>query len=458
MMASILDKKTFRELAHLALPMVVSQGAWAVMVFTDRLFLSQIDAANIAAALGGGVAFFVSVALFSGVLAYANALVAQYYGSGQRHRCPQVVTQGVYMAIACIPLLLLVAWFMADLFSIMGHEPRQVVLESRYYHVLMAGSVFHLIKVCLASYFAGISRAKVVMVADLVGIVVNVPLTYALIFGVAGFPQLGITGAALGTVFSIVFTLGVYGLFYFHAEHREKFQVMHSFKWHGGVARRYLRLGFPSGIETLIGAATFNLFLLMFQSYGVAEGAAMAIVFNWDILSYVPIIGLSIAVMTMTGQFVGAGDLTRANQLMRAGFTMAMLYSGTLAVCFLVWKVELVNVFSTSDPEFQQVLALGVQMMTGMASYLMADAVILIAGGILRGAGDTRWLMIASISLHVVMVVAQYYVIMVYKLSPMNSWWCFVAMIGSLAAVYFWRLLRGRWRDPKRLAAVMLES
>ncbi|MEQ8803750.1 MAG: MATE family efflux transporter, partial [Haliea sp.] len=72
-----------RELFRLALPMVVSQSAFALMVFTDRLFLSRIDALHIASALGGGVTFFVSVSLFLGVMSYATALVAQYYGSGQ---------------------------------------------------------------------------------------------------------------------------------------------------------------------------------------------------------------------------------------------------------------------------------------------------------------------------------------------------------------------------------------
>lgn len=453
----LFDKRTFSELLALALPMVVSQGAWAVMVFTDRYFLAKVGSAHIAAALGGGVTFFVSLALFTGVLAYGNALVAQYYGAGRYDRCPQVVTQGVIIALLAMPLVAVVAYFMIDLFAAMGHEPRQVVLEQRYFQVLMAGSFFHLVKVCLASYFAGISRAKVVMIADLAGIVVNIPLTYVLIFGVAGFPQLGITGAALGTVAATVFSLFVYLLFYFHRAHRHRFKVMQSFAWRGTVAKRYIRLGLPSGVETLIGAGTFNVFLLMFQSYGVAEGAAIAIVFNWDMLSYVPLIGLSIAMMTLTGQFVGRGDMSRANQLIRSGFLIALLYSGVLAISFLVFRVELVNVFATPDEEFSKILALGAPMMVGMASYLVADAIILICSGVLRGAGDTRWLMIASISLHVFMVIVQYYVIMIYKASPLTSWWCFVGLIVSLAITYLWRLLGSRWRDPERLSAVMAE-
>ncbi|MCB1845852.1 MAG: MATE family efflux transporter, partial [Halieaceae bacterium] len=68
---------TLKELLRLSLPMVVSQGAFAVMIFTDRWFMSHLDATHIAATLGGGVAMYFCLSLFIGVITYANALVAQ---------------------------------------------------------------------------------------------------------------------------------------------------------------------------------------------------------------------------------------------------------------------------------------------------------------------------------------------------------------------------------------------
>ena len=84
---------TLRELLEIALPMVISQGAFAVMIFTDRYFMSQIDPVHMAAALGGGVACFFSFCFFSGLFSYANALAAQYLGAGEKHKCARVVTQ-----------------------------------------------------------------------------------------------------------------------------------------------------------------------------------------------------------------------------------------------------------------------------------------------------------------------------------------------------------------------------
>ncbi|MEL7451670.1 MAG: MATE family efflux transporter, partial [Pseudomonadota bacterium] len=223
------------------------------------------------------------------------------------------------------------------------------------------------------------------------------------------------------------------------------------------ILRRFLRLGFPSGAELFLNVAAFNLFLLMFQSYGVAEAAAAAIVFNWDVLSFIPMIGLSIAVTTRIGNFVGADDMARTNEVIAAAFFMALSYSAVLAVAFITLRVELVNVFAPPEGDFSAIRDLSAWMMIGLSSYAMADAIILVCGGVLRGAGDTRWLMIASVSLHWAMLVAQYFVIRVFELGPRVSWLTFVAMILAIAVVYGVRLWRGRWRDPAALKLVMAE-
>jgi MATE family multidrug resistance protein len=453
----VFSRSTLKELFYLALPMMVSQGAFALMVFTDRIFMSRIDAMHIAATLGGGVSFFVSIALFNGILSYGNALVAQYLGAGELRKCPQVVTQGVIVTLAILPVVAVVTYYVSQLFEAMGHDPAMVVLERQYYFMLMSGAGFALLKTCLASYFSGIAVTRVVMVSDLLGVALNIPLSYVLIFGVFGAPEMGIRGAALGTVISTVFSIGVYLIFYLNRFNREKFSVMESFKLNTGILKRYLRLGFPSGFELFIGAGTFNLFLLMFQSYGVREGAAMAIVFNWDMLSFVPLVGINIAITSLIGRYVGAQDMSRANEVISSGFLIALTYSGLMGLCFIIFRFELMEFFATPGEDFSEIRDLGAKMMIGLTTYVMADAIILICSGTLRGAGDTRWLMVTSIALHLLMLLVQFLVIMVWEFEPIVSWWVFVATLLSLALVYGLRVFGGAWRHPERLARVMAE-
>ena len=450
-------KDTLIELARIALPMVVSQGTFAVMIFTDRYFMSQIDSVHMAAALGGGVAAFFSFCFFTGLLSYANALTAQYLGAGELEKCSKVVTQGIVITVMCSPVLVAITYFVSGIFEKVGHDPVQVELEKAYYIILMLGVVVTLTKTCLSSYFAGIGRTRVVMICDVCGLVFNVPLCYVMVFGKLGLPALGIIGAGLSTIIASVLACLLFILFYMEREHRAKFFVMHSFHIDWGVLRRFWRLGFPSGLELFLNVAAFNLFLLMFQGYGVVEGASAAIVFNWDLLSFVPMIGLNIGVISLIGRFVGANDMARTDEVMSAGFFLGILYSAILAILYISFRFPLVEVFSPPEGDFSEIRDLSAFMMIGLSSYVMADAIIIISGGVLRGAGDTRWLMYTSVALHWAMLFAQYYVILVWQFGPRVSWLTFCAMIFAIAIVYIWRLQSGVWRDPERLKLVMSE-
>jgi Na+-driven multidrug efflux pump len=207
------NRETLSQLLQIAVPMIVSQGTFAVMVFTDRYFLSQVSPTHMAAALGGGIATYFSFCFFSGLFSYSNALAAQYLGAGHPEKCPKVVTQGLFMTLGCLPFLAIISYFVSGIFAAMGHDPAQVPLERTYYLVLMAGAPITLTKICISSYFAGIGKTRVVMICDFIGMLINVPLSYAMVYGHFGFPELGILGAGVSTLIAtftslVLFTPG----------------------------------------------------------------------------------------------------------------------------------------------------------------------------------------------------------------------------------------------------------
>jgi MATE family multidrug resistance protein len=149
--------------------------------------------------------------------------------------------------------------------------------------------------------------------------------------------------------------------------------------------------------------------------------------------------------------------MARVNEVMTAAFAVALAYAGMLAIIYSTFRYPLVEVFAPPSGDFTAIRELSAFMMIGLSSYVMADAVILVSGGILRGAGDTRWLMVASVSLHWAMLVAQFFIIRVLELSPKVSWLAFVALVLAIALVYALRLKGGRWREPEALERVMAE-
>lgn len=448
-------KAIFKELFLLALPIVISQGAYAFMIFTDRYFMAQISAQHISASMSGGVTSFVTLSLFLGIISYANAMVAQFSGAGRFQNCSKVVAQGFVLSVAAFPILLLLTYPVTELFRWVGHSEELVALESAYYQVLIYGGVFSLAKAALSSFFSGIGRSWVVMVCDVTGVFINIALSYALVFGHWGFPALGITGAALGTVIATAVTLVLFLLFYLRPAIAQIYGVAQSWVIDATILKKFVRYGFPSGLESFMNVVTFNLFMLMFQNYGVREGAAMAIVFNWDLMSFISMIGLHIAVMSLAGRYIGSGESHNLNRVIAAGFSIALTVTVTFAIIFASFAGALVGIFDTGTADFEQISALAQAMMLGLACYVIADGINLVASGVLRGAGDTRWLMFASVSIHWAMLLAQVFIIKVWQLGPMVSWWTFVAMLMCLAVTYLVRLAWGSWRSPERLAKLI---
>lgn len=447
----------FKELSVLALPIVISQGAYAFMIFTDRYFMAQISAQHISASMSGGVTSFVTLSLFLGIISYANAMVAQFSGAGRHSQCSKVVTQGFVLSVAAFPILLLLTFPVTELFRWVGHAEELVALESAYYKVLIYGGVFSLAKAALSSFFSGIGRSWVVMVCDVTGVLINIALSYALVFGHWGLPAMGIAGAALGTVIATAITLILFLGFYFRPAIAQLYGVAQSWMIDMGILRKFVRYGFPSGLESFMNVVTFNLFMLMFQNYGTREGAAMAIVFNWDLMSFISMIGLHIAVMSLAGRYIGSGESQNLNRVIAAGFSIALTVTVMFAITFATLATALVGVFDTGSEDFEQISVLAEAMMLGLACYVIADGINLVASGVLRGAGDTRWLMFASVSVHWAMLVAQVFIIKVWQLGPMVSWWTFVAMLVCLAGLYLSRLRWGAWRSPDRLAKLVSE-
>ena len=132
-------------------------------------------------------------------------------------------------------------------------------------------------------------------------------------------------------------------------------------------------------------------------------------------------------------------------------------YSLILAITYVSFRNPLVEMFIFQDTEADAIRTLSRFMMVGLSCYVLCEGVLQVAAGVLRGAGDTHWVMYASVTLHWAMLVSQYFIIKVFELGPRVSWVGFVIMVLMIMVVFLYRLLGNRWRDPERLRAVMAE-
>lgn len=433
----------------IALPMIISYAADTVMTFTDRMFLARLGPEVMNAAMGGGMTSMMMMTFFMGLIGYSTALVAQYFGAKRKNTCPVVTTQAFLVILVAYPIILLLKPLGIKFFELMHVPALQMEYQVIYFNILIFGTIIGLTRAALSSYFSGIGRTRIVMIAGITSMVVNICLNYILIFGKLGLPAMGIRGAAYGTIIGGISGLVILFIAYFNKTNRQEFHVMKSFRYYGQIMKKLLHYGYPPGLEFILNFFAFNVMILIFHSMGNATATATTIMFNWDMVSYVPLIGIEVAVTSLVGRYMGAQNIKTASKAAMSALKTGLMYSSVILVLFVFFPEQLVQVFKPVGENiiFEQAVPTAVFMLRIAAIYVMIEASIATFVGVLRGAGDTRWSMIASVTLHYIMVGGLYFVVKVLNMSAQAGWVVIVVVFMLFSVVFYLRYRGGKWKE-----------
>ncbi|MDA3901403.1 MAG: MATE family efflux transporter [Spirochaetes bacterium] len=442
-----IPEPTLRLLLKVALPMIISQASETIMMFADRLFLAQLGKNYISAAMSGGLTAFTFSSLFIGVISYVNALVGQFYGANKKTQCLQSTTQSIYLAIMVFPIILLLIPVVKYIFILAGHTQNQINLEYTYFAFLMIGALPLLIRNALAGFFLGIGETKMVMIANGIGMCINIPLNYLLIYGYGPVPAMGLRGAAIGTIggsFAIAIIL-----FFAYIRHK-LYRTNHELKiWklNSVLMKRLLRYGLPSGGEMFFNTFAFNIFLQLMHSMSEDVAAAVTITFNYDMLAFIPMIGLGVAVTAVTAQQKGANNIAGVKRATYLALQTGFCYAFIMMILFIFGAGHLVQLFTGGlGSQDDYLTTLAIWMLRLASIYTLADATQLVFAGALRGTGDTKWAMYISTALHWVMASGTFILIKILKVSPLIVWIYFIGFLVILGISMMVRFFSGKWQ------------
>jgi len=388
-----------KDLLTIAFPMMISTACDGVMTFTDRLFLARVGSEQMNAAMGGGVTYQMLIFFFVGLTGYSTALVAQYYGAGKWTNSSRAAFQAILVTIAAWPVILIIKPLIVSFFYTMDLPVGQVDYQVQYLNILVWGGFFGLLRQTLSFYFTGIGKTKVVMIATLTAMLVNVVLDYILIFGKLGLPAMGVRGAALATVTGGFAAMVILLIVYFSRFNRVNFNVMKSFHFDWKIMKKLLHFGYPAGLEMLLNFIAFFFMIFMFQSRGESEATATTIMFNWDLVSFIPLLGIEIAVTSLVGRYMGASRPQAAHRTAISAIKIGMIYSLIILALFLSIPEALVRLFHPQIPSavFEKAVPMAMSMIRLASLYVLAQAVAIAMIGTLRGAGDTFYTMMISV-------------------------------------------------------------
>jgi len=313
----------------------------------------------------------------------------------------------------------------------------QVVYQVQYLNILVWGGFFGLLRQTLSFYFTGIGKTKVVMIATLTAMLVNVVLDYMLIFGKLGLPAMGVRGAAFATVAGSFAAMVILLMVYFSRFNRVNFHVMKSFHFDWKIMKKLLHFGYPAGLEMLLNFIAFFFMIFMFQSRGESEATATTIMFNWDLVSYIPLLGIEIAVTSLVGRYMGAGRPQVAHRTAIFAIKTGMIYSLVVLALFLLIPEALVRLFHPHIPSvaFEKAVPMAMTMIRLASLYVLAQAVAVAMIGTLRGAGDTFYTMMISVLANWTFLPLLYVSFYILDLSVPFGW--FIVVVVYLVFCFF---------------------
>lgn len=413
-------RSAYEEVLRVAVPLMISTGMFSLVLFADRTLLFQHEPAEMGAAMAAGNLFWVCICVFVGIASMTGAIASQYVGAGRRSHIGRMLWQSVWFSLATMPLFLVMSYFAETLFRLTDQAPSLIPAETVYFQILMWGGAGEVLQTSLSGFFSGTHRTRTIAVVSVISGLINLVLDYLLIFGVdpawwggAGprIWELGIVGAGIASVISFWFKAVCYGAILVRPQFRETYGIVRGCCFDRRMMRRLIYFGFPAGLMYVTEAGAFTVIVLMIGRLGEVPLQATTMAINFNMIAFIPLVGMSIAASVLVGQHLIGSGPEKAIRCVWAALTISWLYSAAWALAYFYGAETLISLYAVNQNESlipaDAALALETaQTLLGfVAVYVLLDATQLILAGALRGAGDTWFVLLAGLTVSVAALV-----------------------------------------------------
>ncbi|MGB1157424.1 MAG: MATE family efflux transporter [Alphaproteobacteria bacterium] len=437
-----------RALLTLGLPLIGTHLATAAVGLTDTIMLGWYDVQVLAGGVLGASFFFTLFVVGSGFSYAVLPLVASAVSAGDPTQIRRVTRMGLWLSALAALTLLPLMWWSAPILRLIGQDEEVSALAQTYLRIAGWSLLPALLVSTLKSYLAALERAQVVLWVAIFGGLGNALCNWLLIFGRWGFPELGITGAAIATLTNQLIMLGLIVIFV-RARLSEHLMFQRLWRPDWEAFARVYRLGWPIGLTHLAESGLFMATTLMMGWIGTLHLAANGIALQLTSTTFMVHLGLSQAATVRAGQAYGARDISFLLRTGQVALALSLTMVGLTMALFLGVPEFLIGLFlDPGDPNRVAIFSIGVGLLAVSAVFQLADGTQVMAMGLLRGVQDTRAPMImALVSYWVVGVPASYALGFWTPLGGVGIWLGLVLGLSCASALMlhrFW-LLR-RWQ------------
>ncbi len=370
----------------LSLPIIGENMLQTLVGAVDTLLVAKLGSEAVAG-VGTAVEFvYFIISILIALEIGATVLVSQAFGAQLSQRVRDVARQAlVWGVLLSIPVSVLGYVLAPAAIGIFNTAPQVAEYATIYLQLTAAFSVFLLLTFVGGAIFRGVDDSRTPLYASIVANIVNVILSYALIFGHFGLPTLGVAGSAWGAVVARIISTSILVGLLLTGRRGISLRGTGSWRPHLPIGKQLLHLGLPASLEQVISSAGFITMLFVVAKIGTDALAAQQIAFTALNIGYMPAFGFGIAVTALVGQSIGANQILDAGIAARIGARLSMGILAVAAVSFFFLARPIMDVF-TNDPE---VISQGVNGLRALSISLPFWGAWFVYGGALRGTGDT---------------------------------------------------------------------
>lgn len=434
---------TMREVLVMSAPLILSFVSFSLMGVVDSVIMGRVGTPEQGAVgLGSMLAWGLSV-LFTGTITAVNTFVAQDFGARKLDR----LRRHVFTALLLIPPFVAAIWAMIPLFPgmirLIGSSPEVAPHVQVYLSIRIFSAPFVMGAFAITSFLRGLGNMRTPMIVTIVANILNAILALLLVFGLYGLPRLGVAGAALASLTAGACETLIYLIIFFSPRYHRQYRTRSWSRPTLEEIKRFLKIGVPIGGLMLFDMVAWTLFSIYASTLQPAALAAHMIIFQVMHFSFLPAVAISVTGTTLVGQYLGAqrADLAQKSAYRSIGAGVGyMLIIGSLMILL---RRPLISAFNP-DPAVYDV---GRIIIIIAALFQPFDGIGITTSGVLRGAGDTRFPMVAmAISAVLVFIPGVYVLGKLMDWGIAGAWLAALSYVVLVAMLMGGRFLRGAWK------------
>lgn len=436
----------FRHLLRLSVPIIFSYILQDAFNIVDMIFVGRLGPGAIAAVgVSGNLLRLIGVFTL-GISTGAGIMVAQYLGARDLAQAEHIAMQAILLAVFFSVGVTIIGYPLAEygLLAVRMVDPEVLRLGTTYMRITLLGISTMFVSMALGSIFRSGGDSFTPMVVLVFSTLINIVLDPLLIFGLWGFPKLGVAGSAYATL--IGRGVGAVVLLYLCWTDRAPVSLRRvQFRVDFVQMLDILRLGVYSSMQGFWRHLSRLGFLWVIGPYGKDIVAAYTICMRLRILVMNPGFGIANSVSPLVGQNLGANQMERAEISTRIANLLGAALMAIIGAVFLVFPQTFIQIFAPNDPTVVEIGAVYLQFLSPTFGFI---AFSLILGRALNGAGDTLSPMVITLASQV--GVGLGLVILLSHFIGLNGVWLGIALSNVVQGVVMWLWYRtGRWKAIK---------